>query len=273
MILTGSRPLPTLVTGFALMLALACTPPVGAQQGGGAPAAPPAAPAAPPASPAQAPASTPPAGQSATPASAPPSLKDLGFPTSQTVGSAAEQARLNRRSHMLQIHQKLGLLTTIPLAATIISGAFAGGRASSSTGRNMHAALGVTTVGMYAATAYYAIMAPRIQGVPIQGGTRAHVALMWIHLPGMILTPILGEMAYSQRSQGERVHGIARLHGQVAAITLAAYVAALLVEARPHFFSNTSHATTSFFTGGGERALALLHLGHARTQATASAFN
>jgi hypothetical protein len=262
-----------MVTGFALMLALTCAPAVLAQQGGGAPAAPPAAPALPQASPAPAPASTPAAGQSATPAPAPPSLKDLGFPTSQTVGSAAEQARLNRRSHMLQIHQKLGLLTTIPLAATMISGAFAGGRATSSTARNIHAALGVTTVGLYAATAYYAITAPHIQGVPIRGGTRAHVALMWIHLPGMILTPILGDMAYRQRSQGERVHGIARLHGQVATITLAAYAAALLVEARPHFFSNTSHATTSFFTGGGERALAWLHLGHAHTPAAASAFN
>ncbi|HEY7839321.1 MAG TPA: hypothetical protein VIC54_12060 [Terriglobales bacterium] len=148
MTLAGLRRLPTMVTGFALMLALTCAPAVLAQQGGGAPAAPPAAPALPQASPAPAPASTPAAGQSATPAPAPPSLKDLGFPTSQTVGSAAEQARLNRRSHMLQIHQKLGLLTTIPLAATMISGAFAGGRATSSTARNIHAALGVTTVGM-----------------------------------------------------------------------------------------------------------------------------
>ena len=46
------------------------------------------------------------------------SLEDLGFSVAQTQGSAAEQARLDKRSHMLKVHQRLGLITTIPLAAT-----------------------------------------------------------------------------------------------------------------------------------------------------------
>jgi len=37
-----------------------------------------------------------------------PTLGDLGFPTEQTKGSAEEQARLDKRSHMLKIHQRLG---------------------------------------------------------------------------------------------------------------------------------------------------------------------
>ena len=43
------------------------------------------------------------------------SLQGLGFPSNETQGSAAKQALLNKRSRMLQIHQKLGLLTAIPM--------------------------------------------------------------------------------------------------------------------------------------------------------------
>jgi len=51
-----------------------------------------------------------------------PFLGDLGFPTSATQPNPQEQARLNKRSHMLKIHQRLGLITTVPLIATVITG-------------------------------------------------------------------------------------------------------------------------------------------------------
>lgn len=157
-----------------------------------------------------------------------PSLSDLGFPSEQTQANPVEQARLDKRSHMLKVHQKMGLITTGPLLATIILGFSAGGKQDSSTTRDLHAALGTTTAGLYFTTAYFAIFAPRIHGTETRGPIRVHKALAWIHGPGMILTPILGEMAFSQKSKGEKVHGIASLHGPVAVITGAAYGAALL---------------------------------------------
>jgi hypothetical protein len=157
-----------------------------------------------------------------------PSLGDLGFPSSQTQGNAEAQARLNKRSHMLQIHQRLGLITTIPLAATLIASAGAGGRNSSTTGRDLHAALGIVTAGMYFTTASYAIFAPKVPGTTSHGPIRLHKALAWIHGPGMILTPILGAMAYQQKSRGERVHGIASAHGAVAWVTAVAYGLSIL---------------------------------------------
>lgn len=160
------------------------------------------------------------------------SLSSLGFPASATQGNAAEQARLNRRAHMLKVHQTLGLITTVPLAATILTGFFAGGRRTHSGMRNVHAALGISTAALYGLTAYYAIAAPRIPGEKERGPIRLHEVMAWIHGPGMVLTPILGAMAYQQRSRGERVHGIARLHGQVAVITLAAYTIAILAVTR-----------------------------------------
>ncbi|HSB76116.1 MAG TPA: carboxypeptidase-like regulatory domain-containing protein, partial [Terriglobales bacterium] len=156
------------------------------------------------------------------------SLEGLGFPQEQVQGSAQEQARLDRRTHMLKVHQTLGLITTAPMLATVITGTFAGGRATSSTNRDLHVGLGSLTAGMYFTTAYFAIAAPKIHGAKTRGPIRLHKALAWIHGPGMVLTPILGAMAYSQKSKGERVHGIASAHGPVAVVTAAAYGLALL---------------------------------------------
>jgi hypothetical protein len=156
-----------------------------------------------------------------------PSLPDL-FPSSQTQGNAQEQARLDKRTHMLKMHQRLGLITTAPLLATVISGSFAGGKSTSSTNRDLHAALGSATAGLYFSTAYFSIFAPKISGVQTRGPIRLHKALAWIHGPGMILTPVLGIIAFDQLSRGEKVHGIAKAHGAVGYVTAAAYGAAIL---------------------------------------------
>ncbi|HKW17360.1 MAG TPA: carboxypeptidase-like regulatory domain-containing protein [Terriglobales bacterium] len=162
------------------------------------------------------------------PSSSGPSLSDLGFSPAQTQGSAAEQARLDKRSHMLKVHQRFGVITTVPLVATVLTGFAAGGKQTSSTDRDLHAALGSTTALLYGVTAYYAIFAPKILGTKTRGPIKAHKILAWIHGPGMVLTPILGAMAFSQKSKGERIHGIASLHGPVAVITAGAYGAAIL---------------------------------------------
>jgi hypothetical protein len=159
---------------------------------------------------------------------APPSLGDLGFPAGQTQGSAQDQARLDKRSHMLKTHQRLGLITLAPLVATIAASGLAGGKHSTATGRDVHGGLGTVTAGMYFTTAYFAIRAPKIPGTTTRGPIRLHKALAFIHGPGMILTPILGAMAYTQENNGQKVHGIASAHSAVAAVTYTAYGLAIL---------------------------------------------
>ncbi len=156
------------------------------------------------------------------------SLQDLGFSPNQTQGNAQEQAKLDKRSHVLKIHQRLGLITTGPMVATIITSFGANGRRSTASGRDLHAALGLATTGLYFTTASFAIFAPKLPETKTRGPIRVHKALAWIHGTGMILTPILGEMAFAQRSRGERVHGIAKAHSAVAVVTGAAYGAAIL---------------------------------------------
>lgn len=171
------------------------------------------------------------------------SLQDLGFTPQQTQANAKLQARLDRRTHMLKIHQRLGMITLIPMAATVLVSGGATQKHShvagtpptepSSSGVDLHVALGSITAVMYGATAYYAIAAPKIPGVKPRGAIRLHRDLAFIHAPGMVLTPILGAMALNQENQGEKIHGIASAHQVVAITTLSAYVAAIVAVSWP----------------------------------------
>jgi len=157
-----------------------------------------------------------------------PSLEDLGFTPEQVQGNTKEQALLDKRTHMLKIHQRLGLITTAPLIATLVTSIGAGGRHTSNTDRTVHMVLGSATADLYFTTAYFAIRAPRVRGTETRGPIRFHKAMAWIHGPGMILTPIFGAVAYSQKNNGEKVHGVGAAHGPVAIVTAGAFGAALL---------------------------------------------
>lgn len=170
-----------------------------------------------------------------------PSLQDLGFGANQTQGSAQQQALLNKRTHMLKVHQTLGLITAIPMVATLITGPQAKAKGKNgepiteptSANLDFHMALGGLTTGLYFTTAYYAIFAPKIPGVKPKGAIRLHRDLEWVHGPGMIITPILGIMAYKQENAGEKVHGIASAHGAAGYITAAAYGASIVAVSWP----------------------------------------
>jgi len=114
------------------------------------------------------------------------------------------------------------------MIVTVATSFGAGGRATSTSDRWAHLALGAATSDLYFTIAYFAIRAPGIPGIQRRGPIRVHRALAWIHGPGMILTPILGAIAFEQKSKGERVHSIASAHGPVAIVTAGAFGAALL---------------------------------------------
>lgn len=173
-----------------------------------------------------------------------PSLGDLGFTPQQTQANAQLQKRLNERTHDLKVHQTLGIITLAPMAAALLTSGGAKEKRNrsnptaprtgpSNSGVDLHVALGSATVAMYAATAYYAIKAPKISGVKPRGAIRLHRDLVWIHAPGMVLTPILGAMALNQENQGQKVHGIASAHSVVAWTTVTAYAASMVAVSWP----------------------------------------
>jgi hypothetical protein len=106
-----------------------------------------------------------------------PSLEDLGFPTAETQSNAKEQALLDKRTHMLKVHQRMGLITTVPLLARLFTSVNAGGKNTSTASRDLHVALGAVTGDLYFITAYYAIRAPRVAGTETRGPIRLHKAL------------------------------------------------------------------------------------------------
>lgn len=188
--------------------------------------------------------SPPPASQNQQDQSQPgaaPSLGDLGFTPQQTQANPQMQAMLNRRTHMLKVHQTLGLITAIPMVATLVTGPQA--KAKGKNGQviteptpanlDFHIALGGLTTGLYWTTAYYAIFAPKVPGVKPEGAIRLHRALEWVHGPGMIITPLLGIMAYKQENAGEKVHGLASYHGTAAYVTAVAYGTAIVAISWP----------------------------------------
>jgi hypothetical protein len=231
-------------TGMAALLLVLLVPQPSPAQSSGSTSAP-----APNSTPSQSSQKTQPSSSSSnlpnapTPAQAPqqPSLQDLGFSQQQMQSNPALQARLNRRTRMLKIHQRLGLITVAPMVADLITGPMAKAKGKNgqiikeptSANLDMHAALGSTTAALYFATAYYAMFAPRIPGEKKRGAIRMHEALAFIHGPGMILTPILGAMAFNQEQNGEKVHGIASAHGTVATVTVLAYGASIVAVAWP----------------------------------------
>lgn len=170
-----------------------------------------------------------------------PSLSDLGFSPEQTQANAQLQARLTKHTEMLKIHQRLGLITTIPMAAAVFTGPLAKAKGRNGqvitepTDANLdfHAAVGGLTTALYFTTASYAIFAPRIPNNPKHGGIKWHEALAWVHGPGMILTPVLGYMAYKQENSGEKAHGIAAQHGTVAYVTAIAYGTSIVAVSWP----------------------------------------
>ena len=170
-----------------------------------------------------------------------PSLSDLGFTPQQSQADPKLQAELNKRTEMLKIHQRLGLITLAPMAATLITGPMAKAKGRngqtitepSNANLDFHMALGGATTALYFSTAYFAIFAPKIPNNPKHGAIRFHEALAFVHAPGMILTPILGYDAYKQENAGEKVHGIASLHGPVAVATVCAYGASIVAVSWP----------------------------------------
>jgi hypothetical protein len=120
-----------------------------------------------------------------------PSMGDLGFTPQQMQANAQIQAMLEKRTHMLKVHQTLGLITAIPMAATLITGPQAkakgknGQTITESTAANLdfHIALGGLTTGPYWTTVYYSIFAPKVPGVQSKGAIRLHRDLEWVRSP------------------------------------------------------------------------------------------
>lgn len=154
-------------------------------------------------------------------------LDDLDLKSQETQSNAQLQADLNKRSTMLQWHQWLGLATLAPMTANYFLGDSAG---KDSDNRNWHTGLGIGTAALYMASATFAILAPKPEGIKDTGSTKFHRWLSYIHFPLMIIVPILGAMAKQQLDDGSRrTSGAASLHGAASTTLLVTYTLAVTI--------------------------------------------
>lgn len=155
------------------------------------------------------------------------SLDDLGFSADEMRGDSATQSTLHRRSKMLKTHQILGLVTAVPMAATVFTAS--GAEGGSDAKRDLHKNMALTTGVLYFTTASFSLFAPEVEEKKATGSTKLHKALAWIHFPAMVIAPILGYEAYKQKERGEEVHGMAKQHSNVAGVGAAAYFLSMAV--------------------------------------------
>lgn len=150
-------------------------------------------------------------------------LEALGFSQSDTQANSGLKKSLDERRFYLRQHQVWGLVSAGAMAAAV----FSGGEGDLPPEHPYFAGLAVTS---YAAAAFTAWMAPEIPHGREYGGTAWHRRLVWIHLPGMILTPILGYMAAKKIDEGRKLDGPEKFHKDVAGVTAAAlFISAITV--------------------------------------------
>lgn len=151
-------------------------------------------------------------------------LEDLGITPEQQKADMERQDTLNTRSSMLQTHQVLGLVTLGLMTATYFTA-----REHQEASR-LHQVLGYTTAASYLTTAYFSLMAPEVEeGFSAAGWSmKIHKALLFVHLPGMILTPIAGYLSSLAYRHGKEPTGLAKYKSTLANVTYFSFAAAAL---------------------------------------------
>lgn len=141
-------------------------------------------------------------------------INDLGFSDEVIKADPNNQEILAKRSRMLEEHQFWGLIALAGLGLSLLSG-------GEGELPPEHPFIAGITGGAYAASAYYALAAPDRPPGPSYGQVNWHRWLSWVHLPGMILTPIAGYLAAQQIERGEPLSGLAAQHKNIAGVTAA----------------------------------------------------
>lgn len=150
-------------------------------------------------------------------------LNDLGFGKDEFKIDPEQQKIFEKRSNMLQTHQILGLVTLGLMTATYFTSR--GGQEATAA----HQILGYTTAASYFTTAYFALNAPETEGITETGwNMKFHRAMVFIHFPGMILTPIAGYLANKAYKNGKKPTGLASYKGAIASATYFSFAAAAL---------------------------------------------
>ena len=146
------------------------------------------------------------------------------------------------RSRKLNGHQHLAALTLGLALASAVTAVIAtnkmkdaraarNGRFDSTDADkfNLHAMTAGLTLASYLTTAYYSISAPKSDSMEDTQAVKWHKRIAYIHMPAMIIGPLLGLKAIDDYKKGKNPSGIAKLHKPVMALGIAALAGAAIV--------------------------------------------
>ena len=143
------------------------------------------------------------------------SLSDLGMENSTQPVLSDSQLKLekvmDKRRSMLQTHQILGLTTWGAMTATMLTG-------GSALDSNLHMYLGMTTAALYFTTAYFSLAAPKPDSIKDKTRMKWHKGLAWVHLPLMILVPVLGYMYKKHEEDNKKHSSLEKQHSALAGV-------------------------------------------------------
>ncbi len=145
------------------------------------------------------------------------------------------------REKKLHAHKHLGMLTLGLAAASAVTAVLAtnkmkdarsarGGRADKSDADefNLHVMTAGLTMATYFTTAYFSLSAPKADTMGDTDGVRWHKYFANVHMPAMIIGPLLGLKAIDDYKKGRDPRGIAKLHKPIMALGVAALAGAVI---------------------------------------------
>lgn len=165
------------------------------------------------------------------------SFLDLRIPEAQYTKEMHEI-----REKKLVAHKHMAALTLGLTAATILTAVLAknkvdddraarGGRMDKSDADNfnLHVMTAGLTLASYFTTAYFSLSAPKADTTSDTDDVMWHKRLAFVHMPAMIIGPILGLQAINDYKKGQNPSGAAKLHRPIMILGAAALAGAAIV--------------------------------------------
>lgn len=168
-------------------------------------------------------------------------FKDLSIINAQVDEKDFSDDLAQKRLDYLDRHKKWGHITMGLMTATVLTGILSRHYMGPDKQRTRqekthrskkfiyHMSLGTLTTASYLTTAYQALRAPKISQWEDSTQKSWHKALAYIHLPAMILSPILGALAFKDYHNGQNPKGIAKLHRPITLLGSLAFLGSYLV--------------------------------------------
>lgn len=147
-------------------------------------------------------------------------LSDLGLSKEAVAPDYKLQRKIEKRASFLKYHQYFALGALATMTGAVLSAR------ENQQATDLHAGLGIASGVLYMTAASFALLAPELndnQEKNVSNNVKWHKRLAWIHVPALIIGPILGIIANNDYKHGKKPGGLAKLHAPLVTAGFIAY--------------------------------------------------